>query len=649
MKLELLSYNSNVFSPDYQAFIVYPRQLRIEATPNILAVAGTYGQYTGKSFGGGYLTIQVKYLTSTPSTQHEYEAEIARWFSTLDLATHELLAQDTADSNRQWYVNATAVSVVQENDSALIVLALEKPYWSVKVASSDTWTITATGQTKNVTNLAERAKPVFTITPNNAKSVSGVWGYSRFVHVQQPYLPFTPVMDGAFPVNLGPFDTAALVSGGKALASGNDFRVFLNGVEIPRWFGTGTKAFNQTTTNIWIVLPHYKTADLQLLANVPATAITEIAFKKNAYNKAALEKMTQAGLVCINSSSSADVEYFNYTGIDLVNYKLTGVTRAAKGTTARSHVAGLPCIWIPYDITVIYGNSTALAPTYDESQKPIFDLSTSTNASWVYTEFFEEGKQRAGAWAKSLIASALRTSTPYTGPSDTNVNPATEMGVKMATGQVAGVEQGETATIAWSIHVPIGITNISVTGQKYRQTTDWPTVVIQKSDDSVNWSNVLTVVSPTLTGFWGAISLSGAHGDEYSRLLMTGSLPASAGNKALAELSGLTLTLDSGNEVDIFFKTEIAAYYLDATITNLTTGEAISLIYPMKTANSLVVDCQNKTITYVDGTNALQAITLNDERPDWMTFVYGVNQLQYTENGVVNLTIDIDWVDEAPV
>ncbi len=652
MKMDLVSYNGNAFSPDYQAWIVYPRQLRMEALPNILPVAGTYGQYTGKSFGGGFLTIQVKYLTATESTQHTYEAEIARWFSTLDVNLYKLLAQDTADSNRQWYVNATPVSVVQENDSAVIVLALEKPYWSVETASTDTWTITASGQTKNISVLGERAKPILTITPNNAKSASGVWGYSRFVHVQQPYDPYTPVINGPFPVNLGPFNTATLVSGGKAQADGDDFRVQLNGTEIPRWFGTGSYAFNQATTNIWIVLPHYKTASLQLLATVPATAITEIAFKKNAYNKASLEKMAlagQAGLICINSGASASVEYFNYTGIDLVNYKLTGITRAAKGTTARSHVSGLPCIWIPYDITVIYGNSTATAPSYDDSQKPMFNLNSSTNASWVFEDFLEDLKQRTGGWVKSLISSSLRTSTPYTGPEDTTVNPASEMGLKMATGLVSGVEQAEAATIAWTLHVPHETASISITGQKYRETADWPTVSIQKSTDSVSWTNVISITSPSASGGWEAISESSAIIGKYVRFLMTGNLAAGAGNKALAEISDLTLSLDTDNEVDVFFKTENSAYYLDAIIENVTTGEWIRLVYPMKTGNTLVVDCQNKTVTYVDGTNALQAITLSDERPDWFNFVYGTNQIKYTEGGVANLTIDFEWVDEAPV
>lgn len=646
MKMELLSINGNNFSPNYNAFIIYPRQLRMEATPNILPVAGTYGQYTGKSFGGGFLTIQVKYLTSTPSTQHTYEAEIARWFNTLDTTLYKLLAQDTADSNRQWYVMASAVSVVQENDSAVIVLALEKPYWSVQTAATDSWNITASGQTKNMTSIGERARPVFTITPNLAKSASGVWGYSRFLHLYSDTNYVKPM-----PVNLGPLDTATLVSGGKALSSGDDFRVLISGVEVSRWFGTGTGGFNQAATNIWIAIPDYKAITLRLGASIPSTSITEIAIRQSSLEVSRMKNMPQSGLICVRGASDVNNEYMYYTGIDLINYKLTGVTRAAKGTTAKTHASTQTLTLVPYDITIIYGNSTAPLPSYDDAQKPVFDLDLSTNTSWVYTEFAQEtAPQRTGAWVKSLLSSSLKTSKPYTGASDSDSDPAQVMGLKMATGQVSGIEQGETAKLAWTLGIANGLINaISITGQKYRATSDWPTIKIEGSTDSITWTLVTTITSPSAAGVWEAISAVIGGAGRYVRFIMDGNLAAGAGNKALAELSDVTLTLDTPSSLIPYLKSEVSSYYLDATITNVTTGQAIILKFAMKTGNYIIVDCNKKTVTYSDGSNALNALTLNTERTDWMTFAYGVNQLQYTEVGVTDLTIASSWVAENPV
>lgn len=54
-----------------------------------------------------------------------------------------------------------------------------------------------------------------------------------------------------FPVRITLGNTAALVSGGKALASGNDLRVWLDGLEQPRTL----VGWNTATTHAWVIVP----------------------------------------------------------------------------------------------------------------------------------------------------------------------------------------------------------------------------------------------------------------------------------------------------------------------------------------------------------------------------------------------------------
>lgn len=654
MKLGLLSIDGNSFSPNYQAEILYPRQLRLQATPNLLDLAGAAPAYTGKSFGGGYLSIMVKYLNTLPEDVHIREAEISRWFDTLNEEPVKLLAEDTADSDRQWYLMVTPLSIIQDNDSAIIQLLLDEPYWAVETTSTSTWTITASGQTKTITNLGNVARPIIKITPTSART--GGYNYKRFVEVNGYY------DQPNYPINIGPLDTAALVTAGKCQADGDDFRVFIDGVEVPRWFGTGTSAFNQTTTKIWIVLDtkQWIFLDGTYIGAVGAGTITELEYDKTAYVRAKLEKLPAQGFV--RYLKSPDVrEYFTYTGVDVVNCKLTGVTRASKNTTATSFPALLSTsvVFGDHDIWLLYGNSAATAPVYDESHKPIFDLTSSTNNSWVYTEFYEEGVPRAGAWTKNLFTSLLGTSAPYTGNRGAIADPATEAGLRMATAKKDGVEAAENASLAWTLNIPGGIDAIAtMTGEKYREGSDWPTTEIQKSDTSAVYTTAQTIATPSASATWEAVSISSVTVNtnvpsevsnvHFLRLIQTGTLSALASNSASVEIEGCTLTLPNTGIASIRAE-GTSTYYLEAIITNVTTGDAITIVWPMKLNEMLIVDCDARTVTYQDGTNALAAITLNSDRVDWLNIEYGSTQLMYEETGAAGLTVVLEWKDKAVI
>lgn len=671
MKLGLLSIDGNSFSPNYQAEILYPRQLRLQATPNLLDLAGAAPAYTGKSFGGGYLSIMVKYLNTLPEDVHIREAEISRWFDTLNEEPVKLLAEDTADSDRQWYLMVTPLSIIQDNDSAIIQLLLDEPYWAVETTSTSTWTITASGQTKTITNLGNVARPIIKITPTSART--GGYNYKRFVEVLCPSYRETSYVfqdQPNLPVNLGAFDTAALVTAGKAQSDGDDFRVMVDGVEVPRWFGSGSTAFNTTTTNIWVVLDmkkqiYFYNTEIDSISAVGS--VTELSYKKKATVYAKLDALPEKGIIKYLNTSS-QYEYFSYTGKDLANYKLTGVTRSVKGTTARAFsysttpfpMSSDSATFIQHDVSFIYGNSSATAPVYDESHKPIFNLGTSTRSSWVYEEFYEEGKPRAGAWTKSLFTSTLGTSAPYTGNQGATANPATEAGLRMATAKVNGIEAAENAVQAWTLSVPGGIDSITtMTGEKYRFSSDWPTTEIQKSTSSQTYQTAQAISTPASAGAWSSWSITsllfttvvGAFPTIFfMRLLQSGSLPALASNRADVEIEGCTIAVSGYGGCDVSVRSEyLSTYYLEAIITNVTTGDAMTLTWSMRLNEMLIVDCDARTVTYQDGTNALAAITLNSDRVDWLNIEYGSTQLMYEETGAAGLTVVLEWKDKAVI
>jgi len=646
MQLNLISFNDTAFSPNFTGYVLHPKPLRLGAAAEFQEVSGSFAEYTGKSFGGGYLTIQVVYEGDLADV-HDREFELTRLFNTMDETPYKLLAEDSADADRQWYVMATPLDIAQENNSAIIVLALEEPFWQVETPSTDSWAITTSPETQDVDCIGEHADPIFEITPTSAKSLGYL--YYRFVEI----LPgsTTKVMPN-HPFLITTLDTAALVSGGKAQSGGEDFRFVLGGAEYPIHFGTGAAAFNQTGTKIWTGLDIPLRVTLTLKTAIASSGdISQIEFEQTIANKLALQKLPARGILKIVTSGS--YEYFTYTRKINNAFKVTGVKRKAKLSSEIAHTAGDTVYWIPFDAWFVYGNSVVSAPDYDNTKKPILDLENSTNTSWVYTEFMEDGVSRPGAWQKSAISTLLKKSFPYTGSHGVNVSPATEAGLKMATKAINGLEKAETATNLWTLYCPVGITDIaSMTLDKYRQTTGFPTVTIEKSLDGITYNVAQTLTTPGSAATWTgqtitALSLSGTFPNLQFK--QTGTLAAYSGNKALAEIQGCTLTLNSAYDPNAIVRSEQNTYYLEAKISNTTTGDAFYITLAMKLNDVLTINCVERSVTLQDGTRMQAAIRLDSDRVDWLRFAFGTNTLEFEDDGTLGITVDTTWSDKVAV
>jgi len=431
----------------------------------------------------------------------------------------------------------------------------------------------------------------------------------------------------------------------KIQADGDDVRVFLDGVETNRWL----QDMNTANTKIWVVLDFQPGISLTLnTALIDTGAVGTITIKNTKSNETAIKKFPPSGVVAIEN------ELFTYTGVNIKDFKLTNCTRAVKGTAAAAHATLTAIYWIEHEIYVYYSNQTAETPVTDDTHKPIFDL-TSTNTSHVYTSFWDTTGLRAGSWMPSLVKTA-NTKDPdnksdyYTGNNLALADPATEMGAVMYAWLSGAVWKPENAVIEWNLYTPATLTEITATGQKYRAGTNWPTgAKFLKSVNGINWTTVWTEATPAAAAGWEALTAHSAvsigSGYPYVKFSFSGSIGATASNYAALEVEAATMTLASATIPQcIFTPAEEACYFIDAKITNNTSGEWIRVTTSMLLSTALTIDCENKKVYTADNT-PVGKIEWSSNRKDWLNLSPLNNTLQFDDTGSVGLTCPVWWRD----
>lgn len=452
----------------------------------------------------------------------------------------------------------------------------------------------------------------------------------------------------------------AVIKRSKMLANGDDVAVIYDGVSIPRWFGTGSNAMNQAATKIFISL------DLAPKMELTIASITDVAttltIQDTPANRKVLQSLQSTGILLLES------ELITYTAKDTKALTISGLKRGTKGSTAAAHSAGVTARRIQHDAWLAYGDQSASDPTtaadYND-KKPIFAL-TSTNTSWVYssTGFRTVAGKRAGEWIAAVLTSLCKdpfnrqsqfygadagSSTPVI----TLPDPATEMGMRIASFLNGVVYKQETAQVEWRLYHPAGVTTVTATGEKYRATTSWPTATFQKSSDGKNWSIVWTEATPSSAATWenwashSSVSLSGTY--NYLRLLFSGGQSAASGSESDSECDAITLTLDSATVPQMSLASEASAYDLNCTLTNEDDSSvAMAVRYRMEVGETLRIDGENKKVTYLkDNSNAFSAVTgWPSTASGWLELIAGVaNTIRYDETGVTDVDITVSWHD----
>ena len=715
MNLKLYTYNAHAINDttNYLGFISSDIKLQGDARIIQVSRSGRRPVHAAKVLSGYEMKITIQ-MRGTIATQLD---TLKTWFDVEDETPRQLICKDIANSDKQWYVMATTrdMPTFDSKSSIEIYLSIADPVWQAVTETSDSWSITASGQTHAVTAAGNLpARPRFAITPT--ASAGSRYAYRRLAVWRNPNT--TAMLNEGINIVNTVWDTAALVaattnhvhvaaagindavttipydteagtlpssgmaycgteqfsytgkSGGNLTgctrgingttaaahagaaqidqsyiqADGDDIRVFLNGVETNRWF----QDMNTANTKVWTTLNFqpgiFVTLDTAL---ADSGAVGTITIKATKTNKTALKKFPPSGQVLIQS------ELFTYTGVNTTDYKLTGCTRAAKGTAMAAHVTLTPIYWIEHEIYIYYGNQTAEAPETDDTRKPIFDL-TSTNVSHIYTSFWDEAGLRPGSWKPSIVKTANtkdldHKSDYYTGNNLAIADPATEMGSVIYAWKSGAVWKPENAIIEWNIYSPATFTEITASGEKYRAVTSWPDAAkFQKSINGKTWTTVWTEATPAAAAGWTALTAHSAvsigSGYPYIKFLFSGSIGATANNYVGLEIEAATLTLATANVPQGTFNAQESIYFIDAVITNNTSGEWIKVTTSLALNTVLTVDCENKKAYTADNT-PVSKIEWSSVRKDWLNLAVGSNTLLFTDVGTAGVTFVTNFRD----
>jgi hypothetical protein len=551
-----------------------------------------------------------------------YQDQLFQWFDPDDEDPKVLVVEDDAGGNDR-YIEAICDSLTMVNEAGLEWIATLSVHgdvmWREDTASTDTWNITGTGQTKSISNTGKMdAYPILTIKPTSAKT--GTFdGYSkkRFITVLwSPSLAFnsypTDIVDNAF-------DSATEVSGGDMQADGDDLRVYVDGVEVDRWLDD----INTNNTSVWVNLDWSADITLNLRGNTSAAATTIYV-----YLNQNIENMPSKGIIQIGT------ELITYTSKNDTDKTFTGCTRGAKGTTAATHTHADSIYWVQHDIWLLYGNSSLSAPGADDDYKPMFELASSLNTSWDYDSFGEDDGVRTASWIYSLTSPI----DSYGGNRGANADPWVELGMDANGRRPSSGHWGRAY-----IYNPAGITNANFQNGEKRiedDTDEWGTGEIQSSADGSTWVTEYTIPTPSSADTWEAWSQNQAltAGSKY-----VGVFIENMDDDAEVECSDITLTI-----TDPFTHTiggEVSNYQISATITNETTGDAFEIDFPLLVNEQLEINTDTKTLLYkTENSRQFQALSLvGGARKHWLRLPTGTSSIRYDETGMAGVTLDFEW------
>lgn len=564
--------------------------------------------------------------------------QLAQWFNPRDRQSKQLIVADDDGTNPR-YLMARCASLVPQPKT-------NRAYWQATLVvdglgdvdgrflsttdTGNTWLITATGQTKVINNAGDDdTYPVLTIKPTSAKSD----GYTkkRFIIVTWN----SDLSATKYPVNLAGnsgFDTSAEVSGGDMQADGDDLRIIVDGNETDRWLS----GMNTSATKIWANLDFEAKEEFSIVNAIGSgDTVTELAVNEN------IVAMPPGGILLIGS------ELFVYSSKNNATRIFSGVSRAQKGTSAGNHSQGATAQWIQHDIWMLYDNATTLGPMVDPADEPVFELDTSDNETHIYTAFGEDGVSRPGGWTQVNQAQySGDLYYLYTGDAGASADPWTGIGAFITATEPAIKSR------YYSYYNPCGLLSVQFVGDVKIVNISYGGTAFAAFElyyyvKAENSAGTLTTIpfstTPTSYGVTQAW-------DTNVESVPAGTTKLRFGLDTLNYVGNITEHFEAEDVTINLITTQVPIatigseqenYPLGATITNNTTGEAITLSVNMTLNESLELDTNSKTVIYLlDGSSQLQALTLEGSvRRDWLRLVPGDNTLQFDDFGTGNVTL----------
>lgn len=571
-------------------------------------------------------------------SRHALGEQLKAW---MKRGTRGELAATFSDDGLDYLLNCAVVNIVQtQGDATRFVCQLESAdtNWRAVTADTDSWVVTGTGGTKDITVLGGDDTRLSAVL---VSTTGGTVGYDY----QNIYrLPGVAGIDYGTRHWCLTIDSAALVTAGKLLATMFDYRIVINGKEVPRWIVNP----NTAVTNIWFNAPIGRGESLTLQTAIAATGnITLMQFAISVANKLAIRRMPNSGMVYHGT------EWIQYTGKDEVNCRLKTPQRGIYGTAKQAHVTGSAFIFLPATIIAKYGNAIATDPALDDpnydDNKPTFDLANSDNTKAVYSasyKFYDDTRPSApGSWSPVLTRLGDVSDT-YSVKENAETGDAA-IGGLLGSYLKNGAWETEVGKAGFSLYCAGGFSEITLVLRKYANAAArFPAKAgCQRSADGAVFYSVFNEAIPVLST-WTTVThtaVAVATTSKYLFVGLEGTITKLAG--ALAMLEGLTATVkyNSANLPTGVFLGETGNFTLDLTLTSAPTGDALYLDYPMALNTEFELDGEAFTVTN-DGVNMSDAMRLDDEgRGIWIGLRPGTNTLTLTSPDAGTLTIALRW------
>jgi hypothetical protein len=630
--------------------------LQVSSQAGWVKRAGATPVYAGKDISPQALTLEILVSTS-PSFMSNFEA-LNTLFDTKDETPKQLICTDSEDSNKQYYVYATPQQVMggHEGNMAVVTLALDDPIWQTVTQTTQAWTFTGSTSTTDVTiNGNDDVYPIFEISPTSSPTTDFI--YSVYLQVlpqsSNPWTGRPLLITGDTSTT---WDTAALVAAGKMQADGDDIRVFQDGVPVDFWFS----GVNTTDTKVWVVSDLPEAANMLLKTAIGATdTVTEVELNYGGTTLSAFAPLPSRGRIIIDASlGSTDTEELIYTSKTTSEKKVAFniSARNARGTSAFAHAAGANVRFLPHTYRIDYGAASATTPTIDDSRKPLINLSTSSNGSFVYATFYDINGLRAGAWQPYIRRQSDPTfsrSGHFTSTSDEgDTDPATEMGLAAKTYESGGLWRSDTVSLTWVGNFPDYVTTFSASGEQNQTVSGIPSAGMAYVNDAGGITFMWTLSAQATTDYstWTAWTKATTDATvppnlDALRWMMFGTITGTTDAYSKAGASAVTVNMTNPPHVMIRPETSTAVK-LNCTIANTTTGDSFDLSLPMEVNDTVIVttDPDFPTVSY-KGSLINGAIRLSSIRSAWMKLQPGSNTLTFDNLQSVanNFTINIKY------
>jgi hypothetical protein len=591
------------------------------------------------------VTVQQKVLSieiRSSANRYALITQLKTWFKR---GTQGALVATFSDESVDYQLTCRAVQLVQDPDYPMYFTATLQTgisaWRAVTATTHATWTATGTTETEAI-SVGGKDETFLSV---NLTAVGGP--ASGYLYQNLYRLPNTwAVTHGLIPWCIT-VDTATLVTAGKMQADCDDLQIVdLNtGQELKRWIATP----NNAATKVWINLNIQRGFEIALGAIVASSGVVDyLQFLTDANHQAAMSLMPSQGILYHGT------EWFAYDSLDPTNCRAYVSQRGLFGTTMQAHAVNDLFDYIQYPLAMKYGNASATAPslvdtTYDDT-KPLFNLASSSNTSWVWTsadKFYDpDHPNRTGAW--SFIKQSLGDLSEifYIKQDAASGDPA--IGLKVASFQQGAVWKDENVEIRATLFRAPGITSVSMTGDKYRSNANWINAILYATDRAHSaWTTLWSEATPASAATWTAwthntVSVSPSKG--VVEFWIWGGYPAAADAYAAIEALTCTVVVDSAYVPTGAFLGEKNNYPLVVTLENETTGDLITLNYMMLIGKIFSIDGENRLVQY-DGYNAFGAVTLDDEGRSVYLRLQGnvTNTIRITGADLGTLGIDLSW------